>query len=444
MPQGSPSTEKRVTLKHPDNLPRNFEENPDLKVRAVNDRPSSAVERTTARVGTPSDLQLQLSGFVIAAAEKGFTPSKLAKLCERIDKAEKKYGLNYDDVATKFDELAKTLDEKAKTLDEKNKDLDKLNAEITKAGKKKNDLMERYHLEEQQIEDYADTKDRLFSIGFEIEKLPNLKNCLLALKEQNFDPTVVIDKLNTIGNLESKKSALENDLNGLGQEISTKTKKLKELEEKQQALETAPIESDQKKDSVEVSTAGGNESSIAQMEETRAETLSSIAEIAKQATSAAENAKKELETTLSQIQSSASLLSNEVRESLKEFVPQMKNVSEAIEAARAIGKYEAILPLFKLTESSQSNKITETEALVALWNVANAFNSWIKGHYPGQELEISEPLEKMLEVLDEEIKGLGVEAEPKAKPKPEPESDPESESESDSEANAEAETDPDK
>jgi hypothetical protein len=102
----------------------------------------------------------------------------------------------------------------------------------------------------------------------------------------------------------------------------------------------------------------------------------------------------------------------------------MKNVSQAIEAARAIGKYEAILPLFKLTDSSQSNKITETEALVALWNVANAFSSWIKDHYPDQELEVSEPLEKLLQVLDEEIKGLGLEPESESKAEPESESDP--------------------
>jgi predicted nucleic acid-binding Zn-ribbon protein len=419
MPQGSVSTQKRATLKPPDNLPGdvNVQENPAPKLRPNENVSASPVERTTARVGGPNELQLQLSDFVKAAAEKGFTPSKLAKLCERLDKAEKKHGLNYDELETKLDELGSTFEEKSN-------ELKKLNAEVAKAGKKNKDLMERYHLEEQQIEEYADAKNSLFSIGLEIETLPNIKNCLLALKEQNFDPTVIIDKLNTLGNLEAQKSALENKLNTLNRDVRAKTKKLKDLEEKQNALQTIPPEPQQEKQSPEVSVETAKESSTPQLEEITDKTLSSISEIAKEASLATEDAKKDLEATLSELRSSVSLLANELKESLKEVGPQMKNVSQAIEAARAIGKYEAILPLFKLTDSSQSNKITETEALVALWNVANAFSSWIKDHYPDQELEVSEPLEKLLQVLDEEIKGLGLEPESESKAEPESESDP--------------------
>ncbi|MDH2901046.1 MAG: hypothetical protein PXY39_08740, partial [archaeon] len=156
------------------------------------------------------------------------------------------------------------------------------------------------------------------------------------------------------------------------------------------------------------------DSSINQIEQTSSRALSSIAEITKEAGQVTEKAKEDLAATLEQVRSSATLFSNELKESFKDIGPQLKNVAQAVEAARAIGKYEAILPLFKLTEGSQSSKITETEALVAMWNVTNAFNSWLKGHYPNEELEISEPLEKMVQALDGEIHGLGREEEESA------------------------------
>jgi hypothetical protein len=503
----------------------------------------------------------ELADFVSSAREKGFTPARFAKLCYQIDSLEKKYGMAYEDLKVEFQELGKSFEAKSK-------DLKKLAQEISEVGKKKSELLEQYYLDEKQVKDYVETRDKLLSIGFDIEKLQNVKNSLLALKKEDYDSKTIIEKINAIGDLESRKNALQKDLsviNGelraknallvevnklqdsglsveqieriresisrissthginadqsfekfeqdvlrhynavLGleaelallqeskeainrenelkrksleqaeKEIAQKTKKLeesyatqkaelkafsdltakgleastllsfqelvnsgkinpeilasemqkvgnlssleeqtksevRELEENKKLLETSIAELDQKKQAIELSIGQVKDSSIAQIEQTSSKALSSIEEITKQVGQASDGAKQELASTLEQLKSSASLFSNELKEALKDVGPQIKNIGKAVEAARALGKYEAILPLFKLTDGSQSNKVTETEALVAMWNITNAFNSWIKSHYPNEELEISVPLERMIEALDGEIQGLGKE-----------------------------------
>jgi hypothetical protein len=572
MLQGSPSTKRRAVLENPVNVPTNLHIQPKTKnsrthiIARISNQSTPNVQQISSKAAAFN--RSQLANFISSASWNGLTPSKIAKLCYRIDALEKKYGLTYEELKNKFEETAKSLDAKTD-------ELRKLEAEIALTSKKKKDLMEQYYLNEKQVQDYVDARDALLSIGFEIDKLPNVKNSLLAMKKENYDPNAISEKINAIGDLESRRNALQNDLNSLNgemrakktllvqikklqdtglnadqierirdvvskissnhginpdqsferfekdvmkhysatlgleaevtmlqeskdainrendqkrkaleqaeKELSQRNKKLeesyaaqkeelkafselrangvdgpriiawqklieaakidpelldseirnigslssleeqtklkiKDLEEKKKAAEEALLELNRKKEAIELSIGSVKESSIGQIEETSSKALSSISEISKQVKLSTENAREDLETTLSQVKSSASLFSKELNESLKDVGPALKNVSQAIEAARAIGKYEAILPLFKLTEGTQSNKITETEALVALWNVTNAFNSWIKNHYPNEELELSEPLEKMIQALDEEIHGIGREEDESTEP----------------------------
>ena len=563
MPQGSPSKERGAVLENLDSASMNTQGQGKAKDNRTQGTMPASANSSPNPGHTSSNAEhlskSQLAEYISRAAGKGFTPSKLAMICYRIEALEKKYGLTYEELKNKFEETGRTL--VAKT-----RELKKLNREIAAASKKKNELMEQYYLEEKQVQDYVDSRDGLLSVGFDINKLPGVKSSLLVMKKEGYDPKVIVEKINAIGDIESRKNALQNDLNSLNgemrakktlliqikklqdtglsvdqverirdlvsrissshginsdqsferfeqdvlkhyhatlgleteiamlqeskeainrendlkrksleqseKELVEKSKKLeesyaahkqelkayaelkasgvddskiiawqklieatkidpelldseirsignlssleeqtklkvKELEERKNAIEAALVELKEKKESIELSIGTVKDSSIGQIEETSSKALSAISEISKQVKLSTENAREDFETTLSELRASASLFTNELKESFKDVGPQLKNVAQAVEAARSIGKYEAILPLFKLAESSQSNKITETEALVALWNVTNAFNSWIKSHYPNEELEISEPLEKMVQALDGEIHGLG-------------------------------------
>ncbi len=83
----------------------------------------------------------------------------------------------------------------------------------------------------------------------------------------------------------------------------------------------------------------------------------------------------------------------------------MKNLSEVLEAAERIGKYEAILPLLKLNENAG---VGETEALVAMWNMSNIFIQWFaKQNMTSTRSEILELLKKTLVSLSQEIQTIG-------------------------------------
>jgi predicted HTH domain antitoxin len=572
MPQRAPSTTKiRAVL----NTPNGEAEYPSVSQKARNSRAqielgSSSMKPTSRNINFSTSSskpgimnKAQLADFVARARINGFTPARLAKFCYQIDSLEKKYGMSFDDLKIQLEEMGKVLIAKSA-------ELKKLDGEIIVATKRKNDLFQQHYVNEKQVKDYAEARDELQSIDFEIDSLPHVKNALLAMKKEDYEPSSILEKLNQIGDLETRKSALQNDLNALNGEIRAKKNvlvslqklqeaglaadqierikevvsrissthginpdqaferfeqdvlkhynatlgleaeinllqegkeginrevelkrlsleqaekevakkiekleesyedqkaefkafselkaygiegstiiawqeliangkinadvltaelqrvgnlssleeeaksKIKELEEKQKALEATMVELNQKKEAIELSIGTLKDTSVDQIEATSTKAISSITEITKEVGQATESAKQELEATLEQLRSSASAFTGEMKESLKDVGPQLKNVSKAVETARALGKYEALLPLFKLTDAGQASKLSETEALVAMWNITNAFNSWIKGHYANEELEISEPLEKMIQALDGEIQGLGPEEE---------------------------------
>jgi hypothetical protein len=505
----------------------------------------------------------QMNTFVSAAAEKGLTPSKLAKMCFKIDTLERKYGYSYEALIEKFQELQKAAIAK-------DKELKSLEKDIALTTKKKDSLLEQYYVDEKQVQDYADAKEGLVTIGFDINKLQSVKNSLLAIKKEGFDSASIIEKLNAIGDLESRKNALQADLNNLSGELRAKknlliqTRKLQDtglsveqierirdlvsriasshginsdqsfehferdvmkhynlalglesevemlqqnkealvselserrkmfeeeekthaekmkkfeegyeaqkqeyeafqelytygidatkiiawrdlindskinpevldseirkvgnlskleeeakseiaqLESQQKALEETLKDLGEKKTQIELTILSLKDNSLGQMEETRAKALSSITDIGKQATLSTEKAKESLEATLIQLKSTASLFSNELKDSLKDVEPQLRNISQAIEAARQIGRYEAMLPLLKLTDSALADKVTETEALVSTWNVLNSFSAWLKKKYSEEEVEIADPLKVLIDALDGEIQSIGKKSE---------------------------------
>src|SRR5579859_5194099 len=145
MPQGSSLTKIRPILESPNHTPTNS--NVDQKTKDNHSQSKEAIVKQSnvkpeyaiaSKIGSMN--KSQLAEFVSNAREKGFTPSKLAKLCYQIDALQKKYGMNYDEIKSMFGETAKALDAK-------NNELKKLNAEISGAIKKKNDLMQQYYLD---------------------------------------------------------------------------------------------------------------------------------------------------------------------------------------------------------------------------------------------------------------------------------------------------------
>lgn len=213
------------------------------------------------------------------------------------------------------------------------------------------------------------------------------------IKESKINPEQLDSEIRKVANL----SKLEEE---------TKSE-IAQLETQQKALEETLKDLSEKKTSIELTLASLKDNSLAKIEETSSKALSSISEIGKQATLTTENAKESIEATLTQLKSSASIFSRELTNSLKDVEPQLKNISQAIEAARQIGRYEAMLPLLKLTDSALADKVTETEALVSTWNVLNSFNAWLKRKYPEEEVEIADPLKVLIDALDGEIQSIG-------------------------------------
>jgi hypothetical protein len=548
-----------------DNRPELEDDRPNTQSNSVAPPTSRTKSTTPKESSSPKRLaesaltKDQMNAFVSAAAEKGFAPSKLAKLCFKIDSVEKKYGYTYDTLIAKFEELRKATAEK-------DKELKILEKEIASTTRKKDNLLEQYYLDEKKVQDFVDAKESLATIGFDIDKLQSVKNSLLAMRKEGFNSASIVEKLNAIGDLESRKNTLQKDLNSLSGELrakknhliqarklqdtgitieqierirelvskiasshginsdqsferfendvmknynvalglesevdalkqnkealaselnqrkkefeeeekrhSDKIKKFEDayeaqkrefeafselnaygingakiiawrdlikeskinpelldseirkvanlakleeeakseiaqLETQQKALEETLKDLGEKKTQIELTIMTLRDNSLSQMEETRAKALSTISEMGKQATLSSENAKESLEATLMQVKSAASVFSSELTNSLKEVEPQLQNISQAIEAARQIGRYEAMLPLLKLTDSALADKVSETEALVSTWNVLNSFNAWLKRKYPDEEVEIADPLKVLIEALDGEIQSAG-------------------------------------
>lgn len=509
------------------------------------------------------DAKSSLAAFVSSAAERGYSPAKLARLCSRIDALQKKYNLDYEELAAKFQETGKEFNSKSRELEAIRREI-----EVTK--KNQGELLKKYYVEEKQVQDYVEAKDALNQFGVDMDKLSGVKGFLIGLKKSNYDPAVVIEKLKAIGDLESRRGTLQSEINvlsgelrakktllmqlrrmqetglgvaqmerirdivakissghginpeesfsrfeqdvlkyynvvlgletevemltenkealnrewdvklagleekekallennrkleekfesngevikayrelvtnGVGEEkilawekliresgiasevldreirecgnlssVESETKtRIGELEARKNELEVTLSELSTKQKAVEESLAKFQETSMAQIESTSSKVISSILDARKEAELATQQSKTDLGAMLGDLSKSASDVSTELKGALRELEPQLKNVSQAIEAARLIGKYEAVLPILKLADTSQPySRMNETEAMIAMWNLSNIFNAWLGNHSTGGKKEIRELLRDVIEAIDSEIQRVGTQS----------------------------------
>jgi len=89
-------------------------------------------------------------------------------------------------------------------------------------------------VDERKLEEYTQTKQKLLSLGFNMDNLGEVKEFLLAVKAQRFDPIEVISKLNSIGELEKEKGKLEQETSASNDELHWKKALLGELRKLQE------------------------------------------------------------------------------------------------------------------------------------------------------------------------------------------------------------------
>ena len=129
-----------------------------------------------------------LNSVYTRSLEKGYTPNEIISQSAKLEALEKKYGMKFDSLKTSYEEIGKGLAGKKKEKTD-------LESGISQLSQKKTDLMARYALDEQKIQDYANTKLQLALAGLDISNLPNLKNFLVVLKSEKFDSKEIIEKL---------------------------------------------------------------------------------------------------------------------------------------------------------------------------------------------------------------------------------------------------------
>jgi hypothetical protein len=113
----------------------------------------------------------------------------------------------------------------------------------------------------------------------------------------------------------------------------------------------------------------------------------------------------DLKTTISELKTSTDSFSKDLKDTLAQASPDIKNVGIALEAGEKIGKYRNIMPLLQLIDGTGTQD--ESEALIAMWNLSSRFNAWIENQYAGEKKEISEPLMRLLESINNEIQRVG-------------------------------------
>jgi len=452
--------------------------------------------------GTPEFEQF-LNSVYSRSVEKGYTPNEIISQTSKLQTLEKKYSMSFEALRSNFEELGKSLALKKKEKSD-------LDGEITQLSKKKGELLARFSLDEQKLQDYASTKQQLSTFGFDVAQLQNLKNFLLAVRNEKFDAKEIAEKLNLIGDLQIQKTKLQQEVKGVKEELDLRKKELdaieftgkdriKKLEERyskqkeeveayselramgidgkrilswNQIMKSANVdygiiegelrnqgnlknledktsvkikelvseeirlgqsisELKTQKEKIEASIQAIKESAVSGIEELRTKVLSSMTSMKEKADSDFETTAREsqksleelktsteqqlklvseaaltdMKSTVSELKTSAADFSKDLKDSLSQASPEIKNVGIALEAGERIGKYRNIMPLLQLIDGSGTQD--ESEALIAMWNLSSRFNAWLENQYPGEKKAISEPLMRLLESINNEIQRVG-------------------------------------
>ena len=164
-----------------------------------------------------------LSGVYSRSLEKGYTPNEIISQSSKLEALERKYGMA-------FEKLRENFEETGRALNSKKKEIADIETEIVQVIKKKSDLLSRYSLDEQKIQDYAATKQELLNLGLDLSNLPEIKNFLVSLKNSNFDSGEIIAKLNSISDLQAQKSKIQQEVIIAKREMDEKKQLLGEIQ----------------------------------------------------------------------------------------------------------------------------------------------------------------------------------------------------------------------
>ncbi|MDG6904932.1 MAG: hypothetical protein JRN20_04005 [Nitrososphaerota archaeon] len=498
-----------------------------------------------------------LKSLFAKATERGYTPTQLVNQCIKIDQLEKKYARTFDELKSEYERLAKEISSRSKRVQE-------LEDTIAETKKKKKEVAREYSADEKNVRQYVDARMELSSIGFSVDDIPRVKTCLFSMKNENFSPEAIIEKLNSIAVLEARKTSLESELSiangdlrekkalliqlrqlqqtglsveqierirevvsrissrrginpdqamsrfesdvlnnydltlGLESEVmrlqetknslasefdgrkaalETKEKmvleKISELEskyqsqkqeiqayselraagvdgariqswnqlisdnrldfgiveselrkqgdlrtleeeisiriaylqEKEKVLTATISELNTQKSTLESTISSIKEHTLSAFEESRTAMLSSVSQVKEEVKQVSDLAKTDLKAALSELSSEATTFQSNMTNILQKAGEETKKHSELLETAERIGRYEAVLPVLKLSEDGD---VSETEALVAMWNVSNTFAQWLrKQKITPTRIDILELLGKTTASLNQEIQTVG-------------------------------------
>ncbi len=163
-----------------------------------------------------------LNSVYTRSLEKGYTPNEIISQSAKLEALEKKYGMKFDSLKTTYEDIGKSLAGRKKEKTD-------LESGIAQLSQRKTDLMARYTLDEQKIQDYASTKQQLALAGLDIISLQNLKNFLVALKSEKFDSKKIIDKLNSITDLQAQLTRIQQEAKVARQDLDEKKSLLSEI-----------------------------------------------------------------------------------------------------------------------------------------------------------------------------------------------------------------------
>ncbi len=146
----------------------------------------------------------------------------------KIEQLEKKYSKSFDELKNEYELLGKEISSRSKRVQD-------LEEKITATQKRKSDVLREYSVEEKRVREYIDARAQLSSLGFPIDELPNVKTALFSMKNENFNPDAILQKLNAIADLETRKAALESELSVANGDLREKKALLIQLRQMQRS-----------------------------------------------------------------------------------------------------------------------------------------------------------------------------------------------------------------
>lgn len=278
------------------------------------------------------------------------------------------------------------------------------------AGDRVRKLEEKYAKQKSEIEAYTELR----ALGIDAKRILMWDQ---IVKSSNLDYGAIEGELRNQGNLknlEDKMSAKIKDLVAqeikLTQSISQLTSEKEKIESSIQTIKDNALNGIAELSSkITSSISSLKEQAETGLQETARQGQRSLEELKssseKQIQEVSGSAVSGMRTTVEELKNSTSEFSRELKDSITQSSTEIKNVGLALEAGEKIGKYRNIMPLLQLIDGTGTQD--ETEALIAMWNLASRFNAWLENHYPGEKRDISDPLSRLLESINSEIQRVG-------------------------------------